>query len=124
METYKKRVPHVSLLPLVLLSAADGQDGKFLFEQETFNGNGRTCQTCHSTATGTLSSVDAQKRFLINRHDPLFQHDATDDGKGHGLQRILTEATILVDIPLPPSVTIAENPGLEVLPCEEVSRPH
>ena len=30
-------------------------DGKKLFEKETFGGNGRTCQTCHSKRTGTLT---------------------------------------------------------------------
>jgi len=35
--------------------AGPGQvlEGKRLFELETFGGNGRTCQTCHSQATGT-----------------------------------------------------------------------
>ena len=28
-------------------------NGKHLFEKETFGGNGRTCQTCHSKRTGT-----------------------------------------------------------------------
>ena len=37
--------------------------GKRLFEQETFGGNGRTCRTCHSVATGTVSPDDAAARF-------------------------------------------------------------
>jgi hypothetical protein len=30
-------------------------DGKKPFEKETFGGNGRTCRTCHSKDTGTLT---------------------------------------------------------------------
>ena len=30
-------------------------DGKKLFDKETFGGNGRTCLTCHSERTGTLT---------------------------------------------------------------------
>ena len=55
-------------------------EGKRLFEHETFGGNGRTCQTCHSAATGTVSPEDAQKRFEQDPNDPLFLHDGSDDG--------------------------------------------
>ena len=30
-------------------------EGRRLFERETFGGNGRTCETCHSQDTGTVS---------------------------------------------------------------------
>ena len=30
-----------------------------LFEDATFGGNGRTCRTCHSRETGTVSPEDA-----------------------------------------------------------------
>ena len=46
------------------------RDGRFLFEQETFGGNGRTCLTCHARDTGTVSPLDAQRRFALNRRDP------------------------------------------------------
>ena len=107
----------VCLLPLLApfsngprASTTPLRDGAFLFDQETFNGNGRTCLTCHSRDTGTVSPVDAQRRFALNRLDPLFRHDGSDDGQGHGVQRMLTEATILVEIPLPVNVTLADNP--------------
>src|SRR6185436_1085947 len=54
--------------------------GQRLFERETFGGNGRTCLTCHSRKTGTVSPRDAQARFAANRNDPLFLHDGSDDG--------------------------------------------
>lgn len=85
-------------------------EGKRLFEQETFGGNGRTCLTCHSRETGTTSPQDAQRRFATNRFDPLFVHDGSDDGRGNGVRRMLTEATVLVEVPLPANVTLADDP--------------
>ena len=86
-------------------------DGKRLFERETFDGNGRTCSTCHTSATGTVSPSDARKRFKANRHDPLFLHDGSDDGHGNGISRMLSDATVLVEVPLPPNVTLADDPA-------------
>jgi cytochrome c peroxidase len=86
------------------------QAGKRLFEKETFGGNGRTCDTCHSADTGTVSPEDAAKRFKKNRRDPLFLHDGSDDGQGHGATRMLKDATVLVTIPLPPNVRLADDP--------------
>lgn len=85
--------------------------GERLFEQETFGGNGRTCRTCHSADTGTVSPQDAAKRLKQNPDDPLFLHDGSDDGLGHGVSRMLSDATVLVTIPLPANVTLADDPG-------------
>jgi cytochrome c peroxidase len=82
-------------------------DGKRLFEDATFGGNGRTCQTCHSAGTGTVSPEDAQKIFKRNPNDVLFIHDGSDDGLGGGTTRMLKDATILVTIQLPANVSIA-----------------
>jgi hypothetical protein len=90
--------------------AVRSDNGKRLFERETFDGNGRTCSTCHTSATGTISPADARKRFRANRHDPLFLHDGSDDGRGNGASRMLSDATVLVEIPLPPNVTLADDP--------------
>lgn len=96
---------------LVLRAQSPNSDeGRRLFEEETFGGNGRTCLTCHSRETGTTSPQDAQRRFLVNRQDPLFVHDGSDDGRGNGARRMLTEATVLVEIPLPANVTLADDP--------------
>ncbi len=93
--------------------AGVGQElnGERLFEQATFGGNGRTCQTCHSESTGTVSPEDAKKRFQKNPADPLFRHDGSDDGLGNGVSRMLADATILMTIPLPPNVRLADNPA-------------
>jgi cytochrome c peroxidase len=85
------------------------RDGRQLFERETFGGNGRTCLTCHSRKTGTVSPADAKARFLANPHDPLFLHDGSDDGLGHGVTRMLADATILMKIALPPNVRLAHS---------------
>jgi cytochrome c peroxidase len=91
-------------------------EGRRLFERETFGGNGRTCETCHSQETGTVSPEDAQSRFLRNRGDPLFVHDGSDDENGDGFgdgehaTRMLDDATILMRIPLHANVTLANDP--------------
>src|SRR6478672_3553707 len=82
-----------------------------LFTTETFGGNGRTCQTCHSSLTGTVSPQDAQKRFRRNPSDPLFLFDGSDDGQGHGVDRMLTDATVLVQVPLPANVNMGDDPN-------------
>ncbi len=88
-----------------------GANGRRLFERETFGGNGRTCLTCHSKETGTVSPEDALERFDEDPDDPLFLHDGSDDGEGNGVSRILTDATILIELPLPPNVSLAADPS-------------
>ena len=86
-------------------------NGKKLFERETFGGNGRTCQTCHSKRTGTLGLADVQR--IIDKADPddrFLIHDALDDD-GVGTTRVQTHATIALSIPLPPWVSLADEPG-------------
>ena len=103
----------------VMFASAQGTDappdhamaGKQLFERETFGGNGRTCSTCHSSATGTVSPEDAQRRFARNPNDPLFLHDGSDDFQGHGVSRMLKDATVLIEIPLPENVSLADDPS-------------
>src|SRR5215813_13693485 len=78
-------------------SVGNRKDGKHLFTKETFGGNGRTCLTCHSSETGTVSPADALLRFQNNPRDPLFVFDGSDDGKGIGVNRMLQNATILIN---------------------------
>jgi cytochrome c peroxidase len=84
--------------------------GRRLFEKETFGGNGRTCETCHSRDTGTVSPEDAQRRMSRDPRDPLFLGDGSDDGGGTGTERLLTHATVLVKVPLADNVTLAADP--------------
>jgi cytochrome c peroxidase len=38
-------------------------------------------------------------------------HDGSDDGKGNGVDRILKDATVLIEIPLPPNVKLKDDPN-------------
>ena len=89
----------------------DTGSGRRLFERETFEGNGRTCATCHSRRTGTVSPEDARERFAENPDDPLFRADGSDDGNGHGVSRMLADATVLVRVPLADNVSLADDPS-------------
>jgi len=87
------------------------RDGRKLFDKETFGGNGRTCQTCHSKRTGTLTLEDVQR--IIKKSDPrdaFLIHDALDED-GVGTTRVQAHATIRVTIPLPPWISMADDPG-------------
>jgi cytochrome c peroxidase len=87
------------------------ESGRHLFERETFEGNGRTCLTCHSRRTGTVSPDDARERFAHDPNDPLFRADGSDDGNGNGVQRMLADATVLVRVPLADNVSLADDPA-------------
>jgi cytochrome c peroxidase len=85
------------------------EEGRRLFDEETFQGNGRTCVTCHSVENGTFSPEDAQQRLTNNPSDPLFVGDGLDDGI-FGTSRITAHATVRIEIPLPPRVKLANDP--------------
>jgi len=93
-------------------------EGERLFDRETFGGNGRTCLTCHSRETGTVSPSQARERFRRNPDDPLFVHDGSDDedgdgfGDGRQVTRMLADATVLMRIPLHPSVELKGHPEI------------
>lgn len=85
------------------------QEGRRLFDAEKFGGNGRTCRTCHSRKTGTFSPEEAQARLAADPSDALFVHDGLDDGLA-GTSRITEHATVRIEIPLPSSVVLANDP--------------
>lgn len=85
------------------------EEGRRLFDEETFQGNGRTCVTCHSIKTGTFSARDARQRLEANPADPLFVGDGLDDGV-HGTSRITEHATVRIDIPLTSRIKLANDP--------------
>ena len=85
-------------------------NGKKLFENETFGGNGRTCSTCHGDQTGTISPQEAQALFAKKPNGPLFRSIDSDDGVGSSYTRLLTDATILVTIDLPANWSLADDP--------------
>ena len=73
------------------------QEGRRLFDVETFGGNGRTCRTCHSKQTGTFAPEDALERLAADPNDPLFLHDGLDDGIA-ATSRITQHATVRIEI--------------------------
>ncbi len=85
------------------------QEGRRLFDVETFGGNGRTCRTCHSKQTGTFTPEEAILRLALDPSDPLFLHDGLDDGVD-GTSRITEHATVRIEIPLPPGVVLLDDP--------------
>ena len=86
------------------------QEGRRLFDVETFGGNGRTCRTCHSKQTGTFTPEEALLRLALDPSDPLFLHDGLDDGVD-GTSRITEHATVRIEIPLPPGVVLLDDPA-------------
>jgi cytochrome c peroxidase len=85
-------------------------DGKRLFEKETFGGNGRTCSTCHNKESGTLTLDDVQR--IIDKGDPdKFLIDDALDEDGVGTTRVQAHGTIRMTIPLPPWLSLADDPG-------------
>ena len=108
-------------LPSPPQSVRDFLEGQRLFERETFGGNGRTCLTCHSRETGTVSPNDARQRFRRDHDDPLFVHDGSDDDNGDGLgdgrhvTRMLNSATILMRIHLNDNVEVKGHPEIRVV---------
>ena len=86
-------------------------NGRKLFDKETFGGNGRTCLTCHSRRSGTLTLADVQR--IIDKADPddTFLIDDALDDDGVGTTRVRTHATIRYTIPMPPWVSLADDPG-------------
>jgi cytochrome c peroxidase len=102
----------------VTQSIQDVFEGERLFDRETFDGNGRTCLTCHSRETGTVSPADARARFRRNPNDPLFVHDGSDDENGDGFgdgqhaTRMLQSATLLMRIRLHDNVEVKGHPEI------------
>jgi hypothetical protein len=93
-----------------LAASSKRNEGRRLFRVETFGGNGRTCETCHSRKTGTLSPADVQALLERDPNNPLFLQDGLDDGVS-GTSRIAGHATIRVVRALPPNIRIVEDPS-------------
>src|SRR5215510_3160877 len=86
------------------------EEGRRLFDEETFGGNGRTCLTCHSQKSGTFSPADVRRRLAQDPDDPLFRHDGLDDGV-QGTSRITEHATVRIEIPLTSRVKLLHDPA-------------
>jgi cytochrome c peroxidase len=90
-------------------------DGEQLFRKGEFDGNGTTCESCHSRDTGTLNPTDVQRLLQRRPHDELFQHDRADTIGGNTFERFRTHATILITRPLPANVRIVGSDARSVV---------
>jgi cytochrome c peroxidase len=85
--------------------------GREVFLERTFDGNGRTCATCHEPRDEfTVSPDTVRQRFATNPDGPLFRAVDSDDGEGQGYSRLLDHAVFRVTIPLASNVTLLDEP--------------
>jgi cytochrome c peroxidase len=82
--------------PAFAQSRAQIELGRRLFLEETFEGNGRTCGTCHP-ATNNFTLDPAFVRALP-RNDPLFVIRSTPELRDLEIRRFLREGTILENV--------------------------
>lgn len=87
------------------------QTGEQLFFKETFDGNGRSCGTCHTKSTGTISPQQIQDLYRTNPTAPIFRSIDSDDGVGNSYTRLLKNATIRITLNLPPNIRLHDSPG-------------
>jgi cytochrome c peroxidase len=88
--------------------------GEQLFDHGQFNGNDRTCATCHGDSTGTLSPQQIEDIFDENPRAPLFRGIDADIVGGNTYHRLINDATIRMTIPLPPNVSIVGSSARSV----------
>jgi cytochrome c peroxidase len=98
-----------SPIPIVVPTDAASEGGR-LFTDETFGGNGRTCQTCHSGNDGTITLDEVSQRLRDDPSDVLFLHDGLDDFFS-GTTRIAAHATVLIERELPEGVVLVDDPS-------------
>jgi cytochrome c peroxidase len=90
-------------------------EGERLFVEATFDGNGRTCATCHDLAAyGTLTPERVRELFAVDPAGPLFRPIDSDDGLGHVYERLRAHATMRVPVDLRPDPAS----GLAVRRCD------
>jgi hypothetical protein len=90
-------------------SVGHRMDGKHLFDGEEFGGNGRTCLTCHSAETGTVTPAEVQARFDLDPTEPLFRAKDSDDGTGSSYDRLRTWALFAVKVATHPDCLPADD---------------
>jgi cytochrome c peroxidase len=90
-------------------SVGHRMDGKRVFELEQFGGNGRTCVTCHSSETGTVTPAEVRERFAQNPNDPLFRAKDSDHGDGLSYNRLSEFGLFTVKVKTHPNCLPAED---------------
>jgi hypothetical protein len=91
-------------------SVGHRMDGRQTFENEEFGGNGRTCSTCHSDATGTVTPAEVEARFAQDPTEPLFRAKDSDNGDGISYTRLRTLGLFTVKVATHPDCLPCSNP--------------
>jgi cytochrome c peroxidase len=90
--------------------------GRQVFFHETFDGNGRTCATCHDPRNEfTITPRLVQERFAHDPTHPLFRAIDSDDGAGQDYTTMLLHAVFRVSVPLHDNVRVVDDPGRRVI---------
>lgn len=78
------------------------QRGEALFTEETFDGNGRVCSTCHEPDLfGTITPEFVQEQFALDPNGPLFRALDSDSADGSSYRRLMEHATIRIPFETP-----------------------
>jgi cytochrome c peroxidase len=90
--------------------------GRQVFFEETFDGNGRTCATCHDPRNEfTITPRLVQDRFAADPTHPLFRRIDSDDEDGESYTTMLANAVFRVRVPLHENVILLDEPARRVL---------
>lgn len=95
-------------------------NGRRLFFQEKFDGNGRACGTCHLGKSIhdnlDLAPADVQAAYATDPTGPLFRAIDSDDGESDDFALLLRDATVRIPFTLPANVTVDEldSPNVQV----------
>lgn len=85
-----------------------------LFRNETFDGNGRTCETCHTIPTFQLAPAQIESAWHRDPTDPLFRPLDSDDYTGASYSMMREDGLVRVHVVAAPNVTIDEVDGRDV----------
>ena len=89
-----------------------GPSGFELFFFEEFQGNGRTCGTCHLIGSGSIAPADVEWLYNYDPNHPLFASIDSDDGVGNDFTRLIEDATFRVVLDLPDNVVMDGDPSV------------
>ena len=106
--------PDVAATPegLTLAEVQQFLRGRDLFLNETFDGNDRTCSSCHLRRelgdNFDFTPIDAQMIFATDPTNPLFREIDADGGSGSDFSILLATGDVRIPFVLPPSITVDE----------------
>lgn len=105
----------VSSEDLTLTEAVRFVRGGLLYQFETFDGNDRTCGTCHRADSHfDLAAEDVDHAFAEDPEDPLFRPVDADIEGGDSYALMRADGLVRVHVVLAPNVTVDEVDGVNV----------